>query len=132
MIYQNELDGYILFICDKCGKSHTKHKGYCKQYGDEYHFNPPITCTCGNTQKVVYKESSIKSSSPVVEDNNGVKCPNCGSTQIAASSKGFGLGKAAAGGLLFGAVGLLGGFIGSNKVMVTCLKCGSQWKAGKV
>ncbi len=57
-------------------------------------------------------------------------CPQCGSTQISAGKKGFGLGKAAAGGLLVGPVGLLGGFIGSKKVMVTCLKCGFSWKAG--
>jgi len=59
-----------------------------------------------------------------------LSCPQCGSTQITASKKGFTLGKAAAGGLLVGPVGLLGGFIGSKKVLVTCLKCGFSWKAG--
>ena len=42
--------------------------------------------------------------------------------------KGFGLGKAAAGGLLLGPIGLLGGVIGSGKIIVTCLKCGHKWK----
>ncbi len=60
-----------------------------------------------------------------------IRCPKCGSTQIAAGNKGFGLGKAAAGGLLLGPVGLLGGLIGSKKVMITCLKCGYKWEAGK-
>jgi tellurium resistance protein TerD len=60
-----------------------------------------------------------------------VKCPKCGSTQISADKKGFGLAKAVGGGVLLGPVGLLGGFVGSKKVMVTCLKCGHQWKAGK-
>ena len=59
-----------------------------------------------------------------------VKCPKCGSTQLSADKKGFGLGKAAGGALLLGPVGLLGGLIGSKKVMITCLKCGKQWKAG--
>ena len=59
-----------------------------------------------------------------------LSCPQCGSTQISAGKKGFGLGKAAAGGLLVGPAGLLGGFIGSKKVMVTCLKCGFSWRAG--
>jgi hypothetical protein len=63
--------------------------------------------------------------------SNEVKCPKCGSTQISAGDKGFGLGKAAAGGLLLGPVGLLGGLIGSKKVIVTCLKCGYKWEAGK-
>lgn len=60
-----------------------------------------------------------------------IRCPKCSSTQISAGDKGFGLGKAAAGGLLLGPVGLLGGLIGSKKVYVTCLKCGYKWEAGK-
>lgn len=62
--------------------------------------------------------------------NDEIKCPECGSNQITASKKGFGLGKAAAGGLLLGPVGLLGGAIGSGKVKITCLKCGHEWKPG--
>lgn len=61
-------------------------------------------------------------------DENTIKCPECGCTQISANKKGFGLGKAATGGLLLGPVGLLGGLIGSGKVVITCLRCGHQWK----
>jgi len=43
-----------------------------------------------------------------------IRCPKCGSTQIAAGNKGFGLGKAAAGGLFLGPVGWLGGLGGIN------------------
>ena len=63
--------------------------------------------------------------------NDQIKCPKCGSSQLTANKKGFGLGKAAAGGLLLGPIGLLGGMIGSGKVKITCLKCGHEWKAGK-
>jgi tellurium resistance protein terD len=62
------------------------------------------------------------------EDEEPVRCPRCRSTQLTANRKGFGLGKAAAGGLLLGPVGLLGGFLGSSKVKITCLKCGYTWK----
>ena len=62
------------------------------------------------------------------EDEEPVRCPRCRSTQLTANRKGFGLGKAAAGGLLLGPVGLLGGFLGSSKVKITCLKCGYSWK----
>ena len=64
--------------------------------------------------------------------NREIRCPSCGSNQVTAGNKGFGLGKAATGGLLLGPVGLLSGLIGSKQVVVTCLKCGKQWKAGSV
>jgi len=60
-----------------------------------------------------------------------ISCRRCGSTQLTANKKGFALGKAAAGGILFGPVGLLGGLIGGKKVQITCLKCCHTWKAGK-
>ncbi len=59
-------------------------------------------------------------------------CPHCGSSQLVANKKGFGAGKAVAGALLTGGVGLLAGFIGSGKVKVTCLKCGCKWNAGEL
>ena len=60
-----------------------------------------------------------------------IRCSKCASTQLTADNKGFGLGKAAVGGLLLGPVGLLGGLFGSRKTMITCLKCGYKWQAGK-
>ncbi len=132
MIFQEDVGGYVTVKCEKCDTNHKKHKTRCKQYGDEYHFNPPLTCTCGNTQRVVSKKDNVSLSSLRTDDNNLIKCPSCGSPQISAGNKGFGLGKAAAGGILLGPVGLLGGIFGSKKVIVTCLNCGKQWKAGSV
>jgi tellurium resistance protein TerD len=131
MIFVEEYSGYITVKCEKCGANIKRHKSYCKNYGNEYHFNPPLTCThCGNTEIIATKRSDKPSySQPDVNDE--IKCSQCGSTQITAGNKGFGLGKAAAGGILLGPIGLLGGFVGSKKVMVTCLKCGKQWQAGK-
>ena len=54
-------------------------------------------------------------------------CPKCGSDQLSANKKGFGAGKAIAGAVVTGGVGLLAGFIGSRKIYVTCLACGHQW-----
>lgn len=60
-----------------------------------------------------------------------IKCPKCGSTQITANKKGFSGGKAVAGAILTGGIGLLGGFLGSSKVKITCLNCGHSWSPGK-
>jgi hypothetical protein len=57
-----------------------------------------------------------------------ISCPKCNSTNISPSQKGFGLGKAAVGGLLLGPVGLLGGMIGRKKVELVCQECGKKWK----
>lgn len=60
-----------------------------------------------------------------------VTCPKCGSDQISSNKKGFSAGKAAAGAVLTGGIGLLAGGIGSSKVICTCLACGNQFKAGQ-
>lgn len=60
---------------------------------------------------------------PVRQTQTEPRCPKCGSTQIQAMKQGFGLGKAAVGGLLLGPVGLLGGAVGSNKIRRICLNC---------
>jgi tellurium resistance protein TerD len=59
---------------------------------------------------------------------NHIYCPKCCSTEFQPFKKGFSLGKAAAGGLLLGPVGLLGGMIGANRVELVCLRCGHHWR----
>ncbi|MDR1586784.1 MAG: zinc-ribbon domain-containing protein [Treponema sp.] len=61
----------------------------------------------------------------------GLCCAKCGSAEITTQEKGFGLGKAALGGLLLGPVGLAAGMLGRKKVKLICLKCGHKWQAGK-
>jgi len=60
----------------------------------------------------------------------GMACPRCHSNQVTAGKKGFGLGKAAIGGVLLGPVGLLAGFIGSKNMEFVCLSCKERWNSG--
>jgi len=57
-----------------------------------------------------------------------VKCPKCGSTQVTAHKKGFSGGKAVAGAVLTGGIGLLAGTHGRNDIIVSCIACGNQWE----
>lgn len=57
-------------------------------------------------------------------------CPKCKSKDLHSEHKGFSGGKALAGVVLTGGVGLLAGTIGSRDVQITCLKCGNKFKAG--
>ena len=60
---------------------------------------------------------------------DGPRCPKCGSPHVSANKKGMDAGNACCGALLLGPFGLLCGL--SDKVVVTCLKCGHQWKVGR-
>lgn len=76
----------------------------------------------------IYHPVPLSEAHAAIRQESPVTCPKCNSTQITADRKGYGWGKAVGGGFLLGPVGLLGGFIGSRKVLITCLKCGNQWK----
>lgn len=83
-------------------------------------------------ETVMKLEEQVQTKTDTIDRSDDVlHCFKCGSSQLSANKKGFGLGKAAVGGLLTGEVGLLGGFIGSRKVKITCLRCGYSWTAGK-
>lgn len=110
---------------------------YKKHIHENYLFNNPLfNKESFNYRETKQAENRKKSREDGIkrkeQEKNNPTCPKCGSTALSANKKGFGLGKAVAGGLITGgAVGLLGGFIGSNKVEVTCINCGHKFIAGK-
>lgn len=57
-----------------------------------------------------------------------IKCPACQSMNVSPEAKGFSLGKAAAGALLLGPVGLVGGMLGRKDIEFVCKACGHKWK----
>ena len=60
-----------------------------------------------------------------------IRCPKCNSNQLTADKKGFSGKNAVAGAVLTGGIGLLAGTLGSNKVKITCLVCGKEFKTGE-
>lgn len=48
--------------------------------------------------------------------DDAVRCPKCGSTQIHSGARGH---------------SIVSGWLGSGKVMITCLKCGHKWDPAK-
>ncbi len=65
--------------------------------------------------------------------NKTVICPNCGSKIIYIDKKGFSTKKAVVGGLFTGNVfvAAAAGGIGANKIVLTCLDCGKNFKIGE-
>ncbi|MFA5424873.1 MAG: hypothetical protein WC374_13545 [Phycisphaerae bacterium] len=129
MYYFSRKEEDVCLECDVCGKVYTFNRKYFSVVADSHCINnTPLQCpNCKN-----YTETSTR----IVSKNNrtldaSIKCPRCGSEQITANKKGYGVGKAAAGVILTGGIGLLAGGIGSKKVIITCLNCGHGWKAGK-
>lgn len=54
-------------------------------------------------------------------------CPRCGAKSIQAVKKGFSAGRAAAGGILLGPLGVLAGAAGGNEIERVCLNCGYRF-----
>lgn len=105
----------------------------CRDCKKEYPFAAAFCPACGlmNYQKdklVTAYEAKVAKAARAIDPESPVICPNCKSqNSLATGSKGFGLGKALVGGALLGPIGLIGGFVGSGKTVVTCIKCGFKW-----
>jgi DNA-directed RNA polymerase subunit RPC12/RpoP len=125
----------IVAACETCGRqTEVPLTNTIAPHRPSIELKEAIKCECGEYHNLIVTPSGSQPMThkpAAYREDTQVKCPRCGSNQLHADKKGFGLGKAAAGGALFGTVGLLGGLVGKNKVTVTCLKCGHKWPAGK-
>lgn len=63
---------------------------------------------------------------------NEITCPKCKGHSIVQSTKGFSIGKAVAGGLIVGPVGLLAGTHKSKDIRFTCLDCGHKFSVDDI
>jgi len=140
----------ISFECPRCRHQirakdeHAGKKGKCPSCGlivpvplpphDQERSEAAGRAELGNQRERPMLQLREEEVGPAVEaapvERGKVACPRCGSTQVSGGQKGYRSGRAAAGCLLLGPVGLLGGLFGSGEVMATCLNCGHQWKPG--
>lgn len=78
-----------------------------------------LLITGGFYSVVTSSDTSISNEAEEKTDDNNpnapISCPKCGCTQLSANKKGF---------------SYWTGAIGSQKVYITCLRCGHRWKAG--
>jgi len=137
----NSVNVQIGTVCMKCDSDIINGKcPNCGEFTANYKDENCIQCGCTWNQSPAIKKSApptyydelfkpIKPISEVQEEQ--IKCPRCHSSNFSINKKGYSAGKAVAGVLLTGGIGLLGGFIGSEKVRVTCIKCGHSWIAGR-
>lgn len=151
MKYFGQGNDYINAECEKCGRILKVQRHICSEVNDKYTISQPIKCVCGNESSEIIKPTPIQEKAITPPKKKGfwsqvfsnvneekgrrtdepIRCPKCGSTQITADKKGFSTGKAFAGDLIAGPIGILAGSIGSKKVIITCLNCGHKWEAGK-
>lgn len=139
--------------CPYCGKQNTIESTFCAYCGKSFKKDEgkqEIVSTNTSSPTVVdimdYKNDLDLSNDPIrlqqaqiiqqqrqLEEQrkqfeSQAKCPRCGSTSLSGGKQGFGVGKAVAGAVLLGGVGLLAGGIGANKTVVTCMNCGYKFK----
>ena len=103
-----------LINCPECGKQISDKAVSCPNCGNPMNPQPQ------QIQQIVQPQQE-----------EYLCCPKCGSRELHAEHKGFSGGKALAGALITGGIGLLAGTIGSRDTQITCLKCGKKFKAGE-
>lgn len=90
----------------------------------------PAIAVLGDVYSVPTDELNLTGSISVRTDQFGNAipvCPVCGSSSIQVVKQGFGAGKAAAGALLLGPIGLAAGAIGSGNIQRVCANCGHKF-----
>lgn len=96
-----------LIECPECGKQISNKAGACPNCGYPINQEQPK------------------------EENEYLCCPKCHSKKLHIEQQGFSGGKAFAGAVLAGGIGILAGTIGSKNIRITCLKCGNHFNAGE-
>ena len=114
-----------LINCSECGNQVSDKAYSCPKCGN------PISESLDENEDEDFDNDEDFDDYEANDDNDLLHCPKCNSTQLTSNKKGFSGGKALAGAVFTGGIGILAGTIGSGNVTITCLKCGYKYKAGE-
>lgn len=108
--------------CVYCGKENKLENRFCSECGEQFIQQGAI----------IIDEETGKYEEKTTNDNNFVKCPKCGSNNIAfVTTQGSGVdgSNACCGYILFGPLGLLCGLTGNkeSKTVRKCMVCGTEF-----
>lgn len=105
----NTLDAYVK-ICPYCGDRLLALAETCPTCKHDISNVKPIPKSNPNEIKRCIDKAKL-----TTPNETPISCPKCGCTHLSANKKGF---------------SYWTGAIGSQKVYITCLRCGHRWKAG--
>lgn len=103
----------------------------CPECGKEVSDKAPNCPHCGMPMLLESAWESTKTIPSSLQNDDLLRCPKCNSTNLHIDKKGFSGGKALAGAVVAGGIGILAGTIGSHDIDVTCLKCGHKFNPVK-
>jgi len=107
--------------CEICKNIYDDSAEYCPECGMP---NPAF-------KKELIEQSVEDIPIDTIPDDITLCCPNCKSRQIVPFKKGFSTGKALAGGLAFGVMGMLAGNIGASDEVFICQNCREKFPLNK-
>ena len=111
-------------FCTNCGNKLGDTHAFCSQCGE------PTTRTTTPVKNEM-QQPALSQEASVGTQAKKLKCPKCASDELTSGKKGFSGSQAVGGAILTGGIGILAGTIGSNKIKITCLACGFQFKPGE-
>lgn len=100
--------------CPECGKEISDKAKACPN------------CGCPINETNQFSSAAVSD-----DDEEHIYCPYCLSKQVHHEYRGFSGGKALAGVVTVGGIGMLAGTIGNDKVELTCMRCGKKFKVGE-
>jgi Oxygen-sensitive ribonucleoside-triphosphate reductase len=117
--------GHPIKVCSNCGEILLALAKKCPKCGHKGDFL--LEADSDDSEKIQQIRDDSKYIAPRRAEPPVPRCPKCGSTSITVMKKGFGVGKAAAGALLLGPIGIAAGGLGANKVQRVCVNCGHKF-----